>query len=284
MPWNTERRQIQRKTLSLRNVSFQGIRFGFIEEDITAPTDWTFSEDHHVIVVHRAGTLESMESVFERGPSGHVLPKIGDIWVIPAQDRYAAIAKGNVVGFCEMVIPTALVGNRALDARIGHRDPMLHRLTERLATIADREDNLANLLRDSISETIRYHLSDDYALGAAKLRPKLAPKLSLAQKQALEVLIEDSLDMALTLAALAHRVSMTVSDFLRAFSEAFGLTPHQYVVRQRLKRGKDLLGATNEPVTAIAMALGFSTSSHFAATFKQHVGLSPSEYRAIIRK
>ncbi len=50
-------------------------------------------------------------------------------------------------------------------------------------------------------------------------------------------------------------------------------------IEQRIQRAKVLLSATEASVTDIGAILGFSSSSHFATTFKQRVGVTPTVYR-----
>jgi len=64
---------------------------------------------------------------------------------------------------------------------------------------------------------------------------------------------------------------------------AFGTTPHQYLIERRINRARRLLSAGTASITEISMSVGFSTPSHFATTFKQRVGVTPSAYRAATR-
>ena len=58
-----------------------------------------------------------------------------------------------------------------------------------------------------------------------------------------------------------------------------GVTPHDYLIRQRVGRAKQLLAGTDMPLSEIALAAGFAHQSHFARRFRQHVGMSPRHYR-----
>jgi len=138
--WQGERPRTPRTVLARRGLAAQGMNFSFVSERIATPTDWCFSEGHHVLVVHRDGRLKSMESEFSSGPTGRILPRVGDVWVIPADHRYAALATGDTVGFCEIAFPATALPSRQLTPRIGKLDPFLHRLTDRLAGLADRDD------------------------------------------------------------------------------------------------------------------------------------------------
>src|SRR5262245_16891839 len=83
----------------------------------------------------------------------------------------------------------------------------------------------------------------------------------------------------LTLDALARQASLSRYHFLRLFREAFGQTPHQYLIRVRLERAKTLLAAGNDPVTEVCFAVGFSSLGSFSTLFNQRVGCSPSGWR-----
>lgn len=262
--------------LSTTTASLQGIDFRFVSEQITAPTDWCFDEPHHIVVVHRSGRFRSMEIAFDRGPSGRTLPEVGDVWVIPAEHRYAALALGRTVEFCELTIPTGSLGDRELTPRIRHRDPLVHQLIERMRSMIDRTDVGARLFTESLAETLRLHLTDQLTLSNSR-----APHRDLdppARARLLEFL-EYSLDSEITLDALAAHAAMTVADFSRAFTAAFHTTPYQFVLDRRIQRAKTLLATTFESVTDISAAVGFSSPSHFATTFKARVGVTPSAYR-----
>ncbi|MBU8828934.1 helix-turn-helix transcriptional regulator [Mycolicibacterium goodii] len=275
--WDGTRERSPRTMLSTITTSAQGIDFRFVSEQVTTPTDWCFEEDHHVVVVHRGGRLRSMEIEFERGPSGPHTPRVGDIWVIPAEHRYAALAQGRVVQFCELTIPTATLADRDLTARTNHRDPLVHRLIERMSTVADRRDVTARLLIEALAETVRLHLVDQFGGGAVRRsRRRRFDRLTRAR---LMEYLEYSFDTEISLAALAKLADMTVSEFSATFTADFGSTPYQFVLDRRIHRAKELLATTTMSITDIGMSVGFSTPSHFATTFKNRVGMPPSIYR-----
>lgn len=116
-----------------RTFAVDGLGATLATENIDTPTDWCFEQLHHTIVVHLAGRMKRMELVFSGGPSSDVLPAIGDVWVIPAGTRYAALEQGDEVRFAELTLPLGLIGDAALAARIGHRDAFLHQAVLKLS-------------------------------------------------------------------------------------------------------------------------------------------------------
>lgn len=268
----------ERRVLWRRRASFGGLDVVFATEDVRAPTDWRIDEQDHVVVLHQAGRLGTMETVFESGPSSDVLPRIGDVWVIPAGRRYDALAQGRSVSFCEFRF-RAETGGRALAPQIGRRDPFLQLAAERLSRTIGRGDDLAAMLRDSLAETIRLHLQDAYGETAPAPSSRDSPRLSDTQKRALSESLADALGERHSLASMAATVGLDMRDFLPAFRAAFGTSPRQHLIRLRLDCARRMLEETSSPITAIALAVGFSTPSHFATTFRQHFGLRPTDVR-----
>ncbi|HEY1736219.1 MAG TPA: helix-turn-helix transcriptional regulator, partial [Methylovirgula sp.] len=82
-----------------------------------------------------------------------------------------------------------------------------------------------------------------------------------------------------TIAQLADIVRLSPYHFARAFKRSFGVPPHRYHMLRRIEATKVLLGRTSEPITEIALRLGFSETSSFTAGFRRVTGQSPSEYR-----
>ncbi|MGH3638039.1 MAG: helix-turn-helix transcriptional regulator, partial [Mycobacterium sp.] len=278
--WDGQRARSDRTVVSARGLRLQGLEFRFVAEAVTVPTDWCFQEPHHVFVIHRRGNLKSMEIDFQSGPSGHCLPRVGDVWVIPAEHRYAALAQGAMVGFCEIIVPTSVFGDRGLTPRVGYQDTLLHRLVERLAGQTHQEGAAATLFRQSLAETVQLHIAEHYPV-----QPRLAHVEGVERhfdQRAQQVVIDylqSELDSRIDLDALAATVGMTARSFLSAFSAAFATTPHQYLIEQRIQRAKTLLSGTTASITEISATVGFSTPSHFATSFKQRVGVTPTAYR-----
>jgi AraC family transcriptional regulator len=83
----------------------------------------------------------------------------------------------------------------------------------------------------------------------------------------------------LALADVASRAGLSTFHFLRLFSRILGVTPHQYLVRARLRHAAHLLTIGDRPITEIAYAAGFGDLSNFVRTFRRAAGASPREFR-----
>ena len=86
-----------------------------------------------------------------------------------------------------------------------------------------------------------------------------------------------------SLETLAERSGYSRFHFLRMFSRVLGVTPHQYLVRSRLRHAARLLAEDNRDVTDIAYDVGFGDLSNFVRTFHRAAGLSPLKFRQASR-
>ena len=96
-------------------------------------------------------------------------------------------------------------------------------------------------------------------------------------------LIEARYSEPLSVGTIADAVCMSPYHFLRVFRAVAGVTPHQYLVRTRLRRAAVALAATDEPIAEIAFAHGFGDLSTFVTRFGRVFGRSPRDYRRAAR-
>jgi AraC-like DNA-binding protein len=77
----------------------------------------------------------------------------------------------------------------------------------------------------------------------------------------------------------AGQAGISPFHFLRLFSEVLGVTPHQYLVRSRLRHAARRLADDDSPITDIAYDVGFNDLSNFVRTFHRASGASPMRFR-----
>lgn len=88
----------------------------------------------------------------------------------------------------------------------------------------------------------------------------------------------------ITLADLAARAHLSVSQLQREFRRLFGQTPGEYVLRVRLLMARRRLEETDDPFGLIGLECGFYDQSHFNRAFRRHVGMPPGAYRRRFRQ
>jgi AraC-like DNA-binding protein len=95
--------------------------------------------------------------------------------------------------------------------------------------------------------------------------------------------IDAHADEPIDLARAAREVGSSPFHFLRTFKSALGVTPHQYLVRARLRRAARLLAESDAPITDVALEVGFADLSNFVRTFGRAAGVSPRGFRRMAR-
>ena len=81
----------------------------------------------------------------------------------------------------------------------------------------------------------------------------------------------------------AGRAGISPFHFLRLFSNVLGVTPHQYLVRSRLRHAARLLADDGSSITDVAYDVGFGDLSNFVRTFYRAAGVSPRKFREASR-
>ena len=90
--------------------------------------------------------------------------------------------------------------------------------------------------------------------------------------------IDENAHEPIDLASAAAEAGLSPFHFLRVFSGVIGVTPHQYLVRSRLRRAARLLAEKERQVTDVALEVGFADLSNFVRTFGRAAGVSPGRF------
>jgi AraC family transcriptional regulator len=104
---------------------------------------------------------------------------------------------------------------------------------------------------------------------------------SLTPTQLQQVLdyINTHLDRDLSLVQIAGVINISPTYFASLFKRATGISPHQYVIQQRVERAKLMLSKTDLAIADIALQVGFSSQSHLTQQFKRLTSMTPKQIR-----
>jgi AraC family transcriptional regulator len=103
--------------------------------------------------------------------------------------------------------------------------------------------------------------------------------LAAWQQRRIVEFIEEHLADDFPLTTLANLVHLSTYHFARAFKRSFGIPPHRYRTNRRIERARALLADRKASVADVALEVGFSGVSAFAATFRRITGQTPTDYR-----
>jgi AraC-like DNA-binding protein len=95
--------------------------------------------------------------------------------------------------------------------------------------------------------------------------------------------IDERFAEPLTVQEIARVAGLSRYHFIRSFRRSFGCTPGRYLRERRLTRARQLLAASELPVTEVCFSVGFESLGSFCTLFRQSAGETPNAYRARIR-
>ena len=96
---------------------------------------------------------------------------------------------------------------------------------------------------------------------------------------AVRLINSDYCDSSLTNTRLADECNISEVYFRKLFTKHFGISPKQFIIDVRIQKAKQLLAEGSLSISHISEKCGFSNPYHFCRLFKQHTGITPSEYR-----
>jgi AraC-like DNA-binding protein len=91
--------------------------------------------------------------------------------------------------------------------------------------------------------------------------------------------VDSHLSNKITLLDLAAVAGLSRMHFASQFRMATGLRPHEYLLRQRIRRADELPRYTALTIVEIAFSVGFQTQAHFTTVFKRIAGSTPAQWR-----
>jgi AraC family transcriptional regulator len=216
--------------------------------------------------------------------------QLGDIAIIPAgishRCNWNTTARFGILA----VEPTLLqqIGQDWVDpAKIeltpqfmSKQDPLIQSIFTTLVAELETSGIGSNLLVDSLKTTLAIHLLRNYCTTLPRLS-SYADGLSAAKLALVKDYINTHLDLNLKLTELSAIAQISPYHFLRLFKKSLGITPHQYILQQRIDRAKYLLKSSSLDISEIALRVGFCDSSHLTRCFKSILSKTPSQWRQL---
>ncbi len=130
---------------------------------------------------------------------------------------------------------------------------------------------------ESFLTSLAVHLVKNLSVLPLKLPQRIVSSYA-KQKEVLDF-IEAYLDTDISLEDLAKIARVSKFYFCRLFKENMNVSPHQYIIRRRVERAKELLKNSELTTVEIALSCGFTHQSHLSRHFKRLVGVSPRKFR-----
>lgn len=106
--------------------------------------------------------------------------------------------------------------------------------------------------------------------------------LPIRQLRMIEDHVREHLAEEMSVEMLANLVELSPFHFSRVFKQATGMTPLQFVTRERITRAQQLIRETSRCLIEIGMDVGYSNPSHFAKVFRKVAGVTPTAFRSAV--
>ncbi|CAN5244678.1 AraC family transcriptional regulator [soil metagenome] len=161
---------------------------------------------------------------------------------------------------------------------LGSDDRVMFGLANALVDQVERADERSALFIDHIALAFFAHVMGTYgdtAIPDDLTSGGLSPR---QLRRALDLLSAHLSDDP-SVADLARECGLSSGYFSRAFRQTTGVTPHQWLIRRRIERARQLLLGNRLSLADIAVVCGFVDQSHFTRVFAKHEGDSPGRWR-----
>ena len=131
----------------------------------------------------------------------------------------------------------------------------------------------------ALAQLMAAYLVEKYT-DAASEKQDLRSGLPIWQLRKVEDHVREQLHEEISVEAMAGLVELSPFHFSRVFKQATGMTPLQFVTRERITRAQQLIRETSRSLIEVALEVGYTSPSHFAQVFRRAVGVTPTEFRS----
>lgn len=242
------------------------------------------TSQQHLILINTHVLPDTYVEQVTEGYLQEAVMRIGDIIIVPAETMSSACwnKEHSYLALCldpivlEQQAKEMMREDVELLPQFALPDALLRSLGIALKNELEVPNSEERLYIDSLVATLTAHLLRHYcAHKPIQIINAGLPKTKL--KQVLEY-IQDHLNQELTLLELAAIAQVSPNYFATQFKQSTGLAPHQYVIKQRIEKAKELMIAGFGSLAEVAELVGFADQSHFTRHFKRLVGITPKKF------
>jgi AraC family transcriptional regulator len=144
-------------------------------------------------------------------------------------------------------------------------------------------DPMTELELNAAAQLLGAHLLRKYSNLAGRSMPHVHQKNSAAlspmQIRRVRDYVLANLSRDMGLAELAEQARLSPHYFSMRFKHTLGVSPHRYVLRERIHEAQRRLAARPTSISEVALSLGFADQSHFSQTFRRLTGTTPKRFK-----
>ena len=195
-----------------------------------------------------------------------------------ATDQLAsAIYKNRIergVLICSRPVGASVIANK----QPGVRAALCHDANSARRGVEDDSMNLLVMGASAVTDDLAWELASAF-IGASYVPREQA--FGIPPRRLARVIehIRNNLDTPLAVSVLCGIAEMSQSHFSKLFKLSTGLTPHQFVLQERINRSKQLLRQGDAKLVDVALGVGFENQAHFTTVFGNLVGMTPRQFQ-----
>ncbi len=218
----------------------------------------------------------------------HVDYAKGEIAIIPATQSLPKTQVDREVPLLELFLEPATLARAACESadtnkvelvpQLHIHDPLIQHIGLALKAELEVGGTDSRLYAESMATALSAHLLRRYCSHPQEIKDYTDGLSKYKLRQTISY-INEHLDRNLMLAEIAAAVRMSPNYFASLFKQSTGLTPHQYVMKCRIEKAKQLLHHQELTLVEICQEVGFTSQSHFTRVFRQHTKTTPKGYR-----
>lgn len=274
------------RTFRHQKRNLRHIRVDLVRRTGLGKEETAIRSDRHLFLLNLKGKTEDGEYFIDGRSVPFVRRAPGSVLFLPAGRRWSGWEIGEQsAAFLAISVDSKLtmelIEKHALPARalmpcLALDDAILTHAAWRIGEEMRDKTPLTDLLIESYVKTMFVQI---FRRGHHATKERKTGGLSPTAFNRVVEKIDEDPAREINIAQLAGLAGLSVPHFCRAFKETAGCPPYAFVLRRRIEMAKSYLQFSAMSVTDIALACGFSSSSHFANMFKRQVGVAPLNYR-----
>jgi AraC family transcriptional regulator len=204
-------------------------------------------------------------------PTRWVFDQPGDVALVFLKSEVFDRAIAERIGRCRGAVEIA--------AKFAIRDLVLERIAHQLLKEISEPGAASRLVTEELAEELAAHL----IFAHSNVPQRQGQSLMIAPRK-LERSVEfmlSNIKTELSLVDIADAAGMSLFHFAKAFKQATGQAPHQYLTAQRMLRARALLHDRRFSIGEVAGSVGLS-HSHFTVVFRRQMGMTPTKFRDVL--
>jgi AraC family transcriptional regulator len=256
-----------------------------IEKGVQSPYEIETTFTHHVLgIITSDGNQQEITRIGKQEYTGY-FPK-GTGFISPANANHFSAWQSTDTGISFIFDPIYVSQIAEQDLGLNHAELLCTPFVQdaqitTIASLFQQEIEMGGmggqLYAESLCNILIIHLLRHYCIFSPTL--KIQSSLSSFRLNQVISYVESHLGHNISLSCLAQVAQMSKYHFSRSFKQSTGISPHQYVLRCRIERAKQLLKKSSISILEVALECGFAHPGHLSRHFKQIVGVTPGRFR-----